>query len=165
LCPLSGLFRRGGTGNAEIKAVSGTHALNARVIGTAGNVLDVIAETGGSLALTGGATNPATATLALSQSGSGSLAAGSVANAGTMTVSGTVAANAISGAGSTQVDASASLTADSIVQGTLSIAAGGVVTIRETTGGSVSTVPEPSTLTLLLAGAIGLLTLAWRRRK
>ena len=51
-----------------------------------------------------------------------------------MTVGGTVAAGDISGSGSTTVDGS--LTADSIVQNTLTIGAGGSVTIRETAGGA-----------------------------
>ena len=72
----------------------------------------------------------------------------------------------ISGTGSTIVNGS--LTADSIIQGTLTIGAGGSVTIRETTGAggnmNVSQVPEPSTLALLIAGAAGLLIFARHRR-
>jgi hypothetical protein len=65
----------------------------------------------------------------------------------------------IGGTGDTTVDGH--LTAGSIVQDTLTIAAGASVTIRETTAGSnpanVVQVPEPSTLGLLLAIAAALL--------
>jgi fibronectin-binding autotransporter adhesin len=154
-----------GASHAEIRASGGTHTINAQVTGIAAKTLDIITETGGALTFNGEIHNPATATLALSQGGGGSLSADDISNAGTMTVSGTVGAGAISGAGSTSVLASSSLTADSIVQGTLSIAAGGVVTIRETTGGSVSSVPEPGTWALLFAGAACLLPLVRRLRR
>jgi fibronectin-binding autotransporter adhesin len=97
--------------------------------------------------------------------GAGALTAGDISTSAAVTL--TVAANAdlqaqnVSGAGSTSV--SSSLTADSIVQNTLSIGAGATVTIRETTGGGVSTVPEPGTSVL-----IGTALLAWlvfRRRR
>jgi hypothetical protein len=83
---------------------------------------------------------------------------------------------AISGAGTTQVDANASLTANSIVQDTLIIGAGGSVTIREVptaalaaqsggAGSAMGAVPEPGTWALLIAGAACLLPLLrrWRR--
>ena len=71
---------------------------------------------------------------------------------------------AISGAGSTLVDAGKSLTATSIVQNTLTIGAGGSVTIRETTGAaSASPVPEPGTWVLLGTALVG--WLAFRRRR
>jgi fibronectin-binding autotransporter adhesin len=157
-----------GSSHAEIKASSGTHTINAQVIGTAAKTLDIITETGGALTFNGEIHNPATATLALSQSSSGSLAANAISNDGTMTVSGTVGAKAISGGGSTSVGSSsvsASLTADSIVQNTLSIGAGSTVTIRETTGGNASAVPEPGTWMLLAAGAVCLLPLIRRMRR
>jgi len=176
-----------GTGNAKIEAAGGTHAINAKVFGTAAKTLEVNV-TGGSLTLTGGIDNPATATLALSQSGGGTLDAGNVANAGAMTVAGTVAADAISGAGTSTVNGS--LTADLILQNTVSIVAGGTVTIRATTAGDLfgtagtdvslagfapdaaraslgggSAVPEPGTWVLLAAGAACLLPLLRRQRR
>jgi autotransporter-associated beta strand protein len=89
----------------------------------------------------------------------------SVSNDGTMNVNSlSEQAGAISGLGSTSVNGS--LTATSIVQNTLSIGAGGSVTIREIplVAGSANAVPEPSTLALLIAGAAGLLVFARRRR-
>jgi fibronectin-binding autotransporter adhesin len=95
--------------------------------------------------------------------GPGSLVAGNISsNSGTtLSVNTNVAANAISGSGSTTVNGS--LTADSIVQNTLSIGAGGVVTIRETTGGNVSSVPEPGTWVLIGTALLGWLALRRRR--
>jgi autotransporter-associated beta strand protein len=72
-------------------------------------------------------------------------------------------AGVIDGVGATIVADSASLTAGSIVQNTLSIGAGGTVTIRETTGGSA--VPEPDTWALLIAGAACCLPLVRRLRR
>jgi hypothetical protein len=82
----------------------------------------------------------------------------------TLSLGGKVAAKTVSGAGSTSVLANSSLTADSIVQNTLSIGAGATVTIRETAGGSVSAVPEPGTWALLIAGAACCLPLLRRLR-
>jgi fibronectin-binding autotransporter adhesin len=86
-----------------------------------------------------------------------------VTNNGTMNVSSTnEMAGAISGTGGTNV--TGNLTADSIVQNTLSIGAGATVTIRETTGGgAASTVPEPGTWVLIGTALLG--WLAFRRRQ
>jgi autotransporter-associated beta strand protein len=76
---------------------------------------------------------------------------------------------ALSGSGNTLVDVNASLTADSIVQDTLTIGAGGSVTIREVPfsggagGAGASPVPEPGTWALLGIGLLSLL--AFRRRR
>ena len=69
----------------------------------------------------------------------------------------------ITGSGTTSVLPQGSLTANSIVQNTLTIGAGASVTIRETTGGSANAVPEPGTWALLCAGALCLLSLRRRR--
>jgi len=103
--------------------------------------------------------------------GSSLAATTAVANNGTLEVSSTLAQNvgAVTEAGTTQVDAGKSLTATSILQGTLTIGAGATVTIRATTAGAglgnMSQVPEPSSFALLGAGITGLLAYAWRRRK
>ena len=89
----------------------------------------------------------------------------SVVNDGVLDVSSILAQDvgAVSGIGVTQVDANANLTAASIVQDTLTIGAGGSVTIRETSGGAEA-VPEPSTFVLLGMGAVGLLAYAYQHR-
>jgi fibronectin-binding autotransporter adhesin len=122
----------------------------------------------GSALGTSGVSVDATGALELSRAGGSVLAAGTaVDNNGTLSV--TTAGQAMGalsstgGTGSTSVAASASLTADSIVQGTLSIGAGATVTIRETTGGSVSSVPEPGTWILIGTALLG--WLAFRRRQ
>ena len=104
--------------------------------------------------------------------GAGSLVdGGDIANAAsTLTIGTSVAAAAITGNGATQVNGG--LTATSIVQDTLSIGAGGTVTIRPTTAGfgaggasdvgQPSQVPEPATWVMLIAGAACLLPLVRR---
>ena len=76
-----------------------------------GTNLDVTVDTGAGLDLSGGLDNAAGITT---------------------TFTGTVSVGAITGSGSTEVAASSSLSAASIVQNTLTIGAGGSVTIRET---------------------------------
>ena len=76
------------------------------------------------------------------------------------------AVGAIAGSGATSIAAGASLTADSIVQNTLQIGAGGSVVIRETTAGAgAQAVPEPAALLLLLGGLLPLAAYAWRKRR
>jgi len=132
------------------------------------------------LALTGGA--PSTAELAsytttgtspsIDVGASTTLTvSGGVVNNGTFTVDGIASVGALSGStGITVINNS--LTADSIIQDTLTIGAGGTVTIRPTTAGAdlggasnLSQVPEPGTWVLLAAGAVCLLPLVRRLRR
>jgi alpha-galactosidase len=92
--------------------------------------------------------------------GPGALTAGDIStNGGTsLNINTTVSAGDIGGLGNTSVAAGARLTADSIVQNTLTIAAGGSVTIRETTGAAgANPVPEPGTWALIDIGLLNLL--------
>ncbi len=95
-------------------------------------------------------------------------------NLGTLQInSGTsVALHAISGtdAGTLGVDNLTSLTADSIMVGTLTVGPGSTVTIKPIPGGplagagSLSAVPEPSTWAMLMLAAMGLGIYCRRRR-
>jgi hypothetical protein len=153
---------------AFVTATSGDHTIASQIFTTSASHLDVTATgTDTKLHLTGGIDNSAAKNLALinTATGAGTLDVGDIANAGAMSVSGTVGVKAVSGIGSTSV--SGSLTANSIVQDTLSIGAGGSVTIRETPfaagQSNVSQVPEPGTWALLCAGAVCLVPLLRRR--
>jgi len=88
---------------------------------------------------------------------------GNLANSGTVTVgsgSDFEVSGALSGTGNLNVNGI--LTANSIVQNTLTIGAGGIVTIRPISGGplaaqdQISPVPEPATITLLYLVGVGL---------
>jgi autotransporter-associated beta strand protein len=132
------------------------------------------AVAGGTLQITGsaqdtvGVTVAAGAILDLARGGSQSALKDTtpVANNGLLTVSTAgQALGTLSGSGSTSVAGNMSLTADSIVQNTLTIGAGATVTIRETTGGSANAVPEPGTWMLLAAGTVCLLPLVRRLKR
>jgi autotransporter-associated beta strand protein len=129
----------------------------------------------GSILDTSGVTVAAPGVLELSNaSGSVLTATTHVANDGLLRVTtGGQEVAFVDGLGTTNV--TGGLTADSIIQGTLSIGAGGTVTIRPTTAGfgqggtgsvnSASQVPEPGTWVLLAAGAACLLPLVRRQRR
>jgi hypothetical protein len=143
--------------------LSGTKGITMRT--TAGNALIDLRVSGG--------TNTISVPLVIASStdiiGPGALTAGDVSTNGgtTLNVNTTVSAGDIGGLGSTSVAAGARLTADSIVQYTLTIGAGGSVTIRETTGAAdANPVPEPGSLLLLAAGGLALLLrrASWKRR-
>jgi hypothetical protein len=83
----------------------------------------------------------------------------------TFTVNGIADVGAVTVSGATSVGDGtnpASLLASSIVSDKLTIAAGGSVTIRETTAAEAGAVPEPATWVLLATAALG--WLAFRRR-
>jgi autotransporter-associated beta strand protein len=153
-----------GMTNAKIQALVGTHTLNSQVV--TADKLDVEVTGGAGLHLNGGIDNTAAKALLLSNA-SGTLDTGNIANNGAMTVAGTVGVGAVTGSGSTAVDLFASLTANSIVQDTLTIGAGGSVTIREipVAGGAAgaNAVPEPGTWALIATALVGLLALRRRR--
>jgi hypothetical protein len=90
-----------------------------------------------------------------------------LANSGLLTVGSgsefTVAGN-LTGTGTTVVDGL--MTANSIVQNTLTIGSGAIVTINPIPGGplgdrTIQAVPEPGTLIMLMVAAV---TLAWRKK-
>ena len=75
--------------------------------------------------------------------------------------------DAISGNGTTLIDSGASLTVASIWQDTLIMGSGATLNIQAIPGGlqggRITPVPEPSTLVLLIIGAISLITYTRRR--
>jgi fibronectin-binding autotransporter adhesin len=119
----------------------------AKITGSIAQTNGVAVQTGANLELAGAAGSPLASTIP-------------VTNDGALLVSQPALAGAIGGLGTTTVNSS--LSAASIMQNTLTIGAGGTVTIRETTGGSVSTVPEPGTWVLIGTALMG--WLAFRRR-
>jgi autotransporter-associated beta strand protein len=107
--------------------------------------------------------------LGLTKVGTNTLTLSGCAYTGNTTIrGGELITGAISGVGTTELLASTKLTANSIVQNTLIIGAGGSVTIREVAvGGAVNAgsapVPEPGTWVLIGIGLLSLL--AFRRRR
>jgi len=164
----SGVIADGATGMSLTKTGAGTQTLTgANTYTGATNVNAGTLQVTGSIASTS-VTVASGAVLGLANTAGAALAAGSsasVTNDGTMNVSSlSEQAGAISGTtGTTNV--TSSLTADSIVQNTLTIGAGGSVTIRETPGaaGGAQAVPEPGTWVLIGIGLLSLL--AFRRRR
>jgi hypothetical protein len=83
-------------------------------------------------------------------------------------LNGSHAVGAIAGSGITQVDAGASLTAQSISQGTLTLGIGARVTIQPIPGGplgdTIAPVPEPASF-VLLSGAFIVAIYVWARKR
>ena len=141
----------GGQGNSVTYSGNVTLGIDT----TSGNQIydGAIGDVGTTLGLTKLGTNKLTLTGATTYTGDTKVMAGALE---TGTISGPTS--------NTIVAAGASLTATSIVQNTLTIGAGGSVTIRETTGaGSASPVPEPGTWILIGTALVGLLALRRRR--
>jgi autotransporter-associated beta strand protein len=149
-----GVGKLTGTGGTIINNLTGAKTL------TIGNN----DATGGNFA---GSISAGSQTLNLVKTGTGTqtLSGPNTYTGDTTVAQGALETTTIVGANSnTTVAAGASLTADSIVQNTLTIGAGATVTIRATTGaGSASAVPEPGTWALIGIGLLSLL--AFRRRR
>ncbi len=140
--------------------------------GNASGIINLWKEGAGTWTLSGTNTYTGTTTVnagTLQLSGSSTI--GNVANAATLEVlRGNYTAGSISGAGSTLIDAGVSLAAASVVQNTVTLGAGARLTIAAIAGGPSSaspltTVPEPSAITLLAIGVMCLLGYSWRRRQ
>jgi hypothetical protein len=170
-------------GSSTAHVSLGTVSVNLKQIAFSGNTAYTVGQTGDTGAITmqttGGnasitvagtkshvisAPLHATGNLDLLQTETATLTLGNIVNSATLSVGGTVGVDGIAGAGTTNV--SGHLTADSIVQGTLVIGAGGSVTIRPTTGAAdgAHAVPEPGTCVLMIAAAGCLLGSYVRRR-
>jgi len=170
----AGGFTQAGTGTTVLTAAntySGATNVSAgtlKVTGSIKSILPVNVSAGATLLLDS-STTPAL----------GVLGGVDITNDGTfeVTAAGAQGVGAVSGGtGSiTKVDDNASLTANSILQDTLTIGAGATLTLRPTTAGgdigglgNVSQqvpVPEPGTWVLLAAGAACLLPLVRRQRR
>jgi autotransporter-associated beta strand protein len=136
------------SGSTIVKAGS-----TARITGSIAQTSGVTIEPGAIMELAGAAGSPLAVTTP-------------VTNDGSLLISQTAVAGHIGGDGSASV--TASLTADSIVQNTLTLGAGVTVSIRATTAGAapgnLSQVPEPGMWVLLIAGGACLPLLLRRRR-
>jgi autotransporter-associated beta strand protein len=165
----AGEWTTGASGNGTLGGLlSGTGGQGNPVTYT-GNVTLGIDTTNGGNQTYGGAIGDVGTSLGLTKLGANKLTlTGTTSYTGNTTVAqGALETGAISGPSSnTTVAAGASLTANSIVQDTLTIGAGGSVTIRAVPlagGAAVSAVPEPGTWVLLGVGLLNLL--AFRRRR
>jgi hypothetical protein len=126
-------------------------------IGSTFTKINSLADNQGSFSILNGRNFTRTGDLA----NSGSVFAGAGSN---FTVNGD-----LSGTGSVSVDGI--LTTDALIQNSLTIGAGGIVTIRPISGGPlaadirISVVPEPSGIVLLLCAAGSLMFVAIRKRQ
>ena len=171
-------------GNSDNSSTfSGAIAMNgnltvSQVATTSGNKLNVtgaFSTNGNALTFTGAGDVNLTVALStsgnLTKTGAGTLTTDDIASDGLFTVSGGSALiGDLSGTGDTVVNSG--LTAKSVVQDTLTIGAGGNVTIRATPvlaggaamGPATEAVPEPATWAMILAGAVAM-GLYWRRKR
>jgi autotransporter-associated beta strand protein len=148
-------FNNSGNG-ATITLTDGTHAINAPV---------VLAD---NLTVTAGSTNPWTLSFgtasSISQSGTGSYSLTMSGTGGTLILSGSdsYTGGTFVTAGTLVVTTPAALPEGS----SLTVGAGGTLIfdpMASTSSPAISAVPEPSTIALLVVGAMGLLGYAWRR--
>ena len=168
--PASNTLSKTGSGTANITG----NINHAGIIAVDGGLLKYNLAAGKSatigsaaaLNIASGATVELAGTLSGTSGGGNRLAVANNSTAGGgLLVSGTnQVVGAITGTGKTTVNGS--LTADSIVQNTLEIGAGGSVVIRETTSAAdgAQSVPEPGTLLLVLCGLLPLAGYARRKR-
>jgi T5SS/PEP-CTERM-associated repeat protein/autotransporter-associated beta strand protein len=121
----------------------------------------------GSILKTNGITVKEAGILELAKtSGNATAATLNIDNAGTILVStGSQNVGAISGTGITQVIGSAKLTAQSIIQNSLTIGGTGAGFADMAEASSMSEVPEPSTVILFAMGCVGLVAYTWLRQK
>jgi autotransporter-associated beta strand protein len=162
---------------AGILALSGTLSYTGTTTIDAGTLQIDTSTTGttslvGNITGSGGLTKAGAGTLTLS--GTLNYTGTTTINTGTLQIdtSGTSTLTDITGSGTLQVGngtTSTTLIADSISVDTLTIGAGSIVddaisSDTVTSGGELTTVPEPSTFVLLSIAALGLIGAAWRRR-
>ena len=175
----------GSAGSLQVTGGTGIATLNgALVVNGAGNLTKIgsgtlTLATGNTLNSYTGTTNIANGILGIVGGAASDTSASLIVNAGTHTV-GNITGNA-----STVVVNGGDLLADSVIAKTLTIGTGATVTISPIAGGlipsggltvvssipsgpltgSLTAVPEPGILVLLISAALGLAAAAWRKRR